>query len=549
MKKCFISVFTIIMLNISLFSQNSFDSLYIKTIYDRVDKILRNLHITDTLKYKRIREIVANQYFKLNEIQSYRDSKIKEISENYSNNKVLRDSLIENVKIFTKAQQYDLHAAFIAELSTELKCEEIDKIKDGMTYNVMNNTYNVYLQMLPGLSEEQKKFIKKNLYEAREMAMDAGKSEEKHSIFGKYKGRINNYLSSCGYDMKIVEREFVKKSKSGKVIPQETMEKIFNIVKTPYKYGMVLIPDSGKMFDCPTVFRKGSKWYMSFIVFDGRGYETWLAESKNLLNWKIKGRIMSFSDTSEWDCNQKAGYVALRDINWGGAYKLKKYNGKYWMSYFGGKTKGYERGILSIGLAYTNNNPSKPHEWKRLDRPILSPLDTNVRWWENSTMYKNFIFYDEAKKTGYPFVMFYNARGDSLKPHRGAERIGMAVSNDLIHWIRFNQDPVINHHKGICGDPEIHKIDSIYVMFYFGAFWPGRPNAFNRFACSTDLVNWTEWNGEDLIKPSEDYDSKFAHKSSVIFYKGVVYHFYCAVDNNNKRGIAVATSKNLKVKN
>ena len=80
-------------------------------------------------------------------------------------------------------------------------------------------------------------------------------------------------------------------------------------------------------------------------------------------------------------------------------------------------------------------------------------------------------------------------------------------------------------------------------MFYFGAFW--KPGAFDRFACSYDLVNWTDWKGEDLISPSEDYDNKYAHKPFVIKNKGVVYHFYCAVDEKGNRGIALATSKDI----
>ncbi|KAA6329633.1 hypothetical protein EZS27_021586, partial [termite gut metagenome] len=60
-----------------------------------------------------------------------------------------------------------------------------------------------------------------------------------------------------------------------------------------------------------------------------------------------------------------------------------------------------------------------------------------------------------------------------------------------------------------------------------------------------DLVNWTDWDGDDLIAPSEPYDEVYAHKPYVIKHDGVVYHFYCAVDKNNRRCIAVATSKDL----
>ena len=54
---------------------------------------------------------------------------------------------------------------------------------------------------------EQQRTIRAWLLEAREHAMDAGSSDEKHAMFGKYKGRINNYLSAEGYDAKKAERE------------------------------------------------------------------------------------------------------------------------------------------------------------------------------------------------------------------------------------------------------------------------------------------------------------------------------------------------------
>jgi hypothetical protein len=56
--------------------------------------------------------------------------------------------------------------------------------------------------MIPTLTNEQKAQIMTWLVEAREYAMDAETSEKKHGWFGKYKGRINNYLSAAGYDLK-----------------------------------------------------------------------------------------------------------------------------------------------------------------------------------------------------------------------------------------------------------------------------------------------------------------------------------------------------------
>lgn len=331
-------------------------------------------------------------------------------------------------------------------------------------------------------------------------------------------------------------------------ITDSVMNEIYNEVKTPYKYGLVMVPaDNSYKMDCPSVFRKDNKWFMTYLIYDGRGYETWLAESDDLLHWKHLGKVMSFSkDETHWDVNQKAGYIALQDPSWGGSYKWNKFDGKYWMSYFGGNTTGYEAGVLSIGMAYTKQSPTKAHEFERLPKPVLTPKDKDASFWDNSTMYKNSVIEDKERITGNKFIMYYNARGDSLNPAKGAERIGMAVSNDMKTWKRYGKKALLNHHRGITGDAYIQRVNDTWVMFYFGAFWTGwDQGAFNRFAVSNDLVNWKEWKGDNLIESSEPYDNMFAHKSFVVKHDGVVYHFYCAVNKAEQRGIAVATSKDL----
>ncbi|MDR2936995.1 MAG: glycosylase [Rikenellaceae bacterium] len=333
------------------------------------------------------------------------------------------------------------------------------------------------------------------------------------------------------------------------VVPESVMFRIYNEVKTPYKYGLVMTgADATLRTDCPTIFRRDGKWYMYYFIFDGRGYETWMAESANLLDWTTTGRVLSFSDDADWDANQKGGYLALVDYQWGGGYALNKHDDKYWITYFGGSSKGYEAGLLSIGAAYTTADPTRPHEWQRLDRPVMMSTDPDARWWENITMYKNSVIADPKERLGYPYVMYFNAKGDSISKVRGAERIGMAVSNDMVNWERYLDDPVLEHGPvGITGDAYIQKMGNVWVMFYFGAFWQDRPgmSAWNRFACSYDLVSWTDWTGADLINPTEEFDARFAHKSCVIKWKGVVYHFYCSVDEQDRRGIAVATSKDF----
>ena len=333
-------------------------------------------------------------------------------------------------------------------------------------------------------------------------------------------------------------------------VSAEVMQQVFEEVSTPYKYGMVLAPeDNHHKFDCPTVYRSGNKWYMSYIVYDGRtnrdgrGYETWLAESGDLLHWKTLGRLLSYREQG-WDANQRGGFMALEDIRWGGSYTLGQYDGKYWMTYIGGDKTGYEVTPLHIGVASTEGPVSTAHEWQGYERPALSVDDPEVQWFETITQYKSLV-YEDPDRGG--FMMFYNAAGRHPETDVKAERIGMAFSKDMLHWQRYAGNPVFGHENGmITGDAHIQKMGDLYVMFFFGAFWKNRPyDAFNTFACSWDLLHWTEWQGEDLIFPTEPYDNWFAHKSFLVKHQGVVYHFYCAVNKDNQRGIAVATSRDF----
>ena len=359
-------------------------------------------------------------------------------------------------------------------------------------------------------------------------------------------------------------------------IGKDVMQRIYQEVRTPYKYGLVVAPtDNYHKIDCPTVFLEGDKWLMTYVVYngkdglDGRGYETWLAESDDLLHWTTKGRILSYKDEG-WDMNQRGGFPALIDWTWAGSYELGDFKGKHWMTYIGGHGTGYEavREPLNIGMAWTDGDITQTHEWQSTDKPLLSINDKNVQWWEKLVQYKSTIYSltpspsPKGEGSGLPkelakyrFIMFYNAGGINPENNLKAERIGIALSNDLKKWKRYDGNPVFANEVGgiITGDAQIARMDNLspltshlsplYVMFYFKAYDPSRKyNAFNTFAVSRDLIHWQRWEGEDLIWPTKSYDEMFAHKSYVIKHDGVVYHFYCAVNNDQQRGIAVATS-------
>jgi len=328
-------------------------------------------------------------------------------------------------------------------------------------------------------------------------------------------------------------------------VTQEEMADIYPQLQTPVKHGIVIHPsDTTLLTDSPGVFRHKGIWYMTYIGFDGKGYETYLAKSENLTDWEILGKVLSYREGA-FDQYQRAGYPALQDMKWGGNYELQKYQGKYWMTYIAGDQTGYEAGVLSVGLA-NSEHPNLAQEWETLDRPVISPNDNDAQWFERITQYKSHIIMDKRKVSGHKFLMYYNAKGVNPADSLIAERIGLAYSDDLLSWTRYEDNPVLMHggNGNITGDPQIQKIGNLYVMFYFRAFDPQKPyKAYNTFACSRDLIHWFDWEGEDLIYPTEDYDCVFAHKSWVVRWEGVTYHFYCACDDKGHRGIALATSK------
>jgi len=186
---------------------------YIQVITKRAEKIVSVLGITDSAKFKRVQDIVINQYENLSAIHDGRNAKVKEIKSQPRLDKTAVGSQIAAIDSNMDIQLNNLHAQYLSKLSNDLTPPQIEAVKNAMTYRILPLTYNAYLDELPDLTDLQKSKIKMWLTQAREHAIDAESSEKKHAWFGKYKGKINNYLSAQGYDMKKAGEEWQKRIK------------------------------------------------------------------------------------------------------------------------------------------------------------------------------------------------------------------------------------------------------------------------------------------------------------------------------------------------
>ncbi len=190
------------------------ETAYTQDITKRADKIVAVLAISDDTANTRVRDLIVQQYRALREIHGARDAKLSEVKPGQASDPAVAEAWVKVARDAANLKLADVHRRFVARLDVELSPEQVDKVKDGMTYGVVGITYKRYLELFPELKDEQKREILANLVEAREYAMDAGSSEEKHAIFGKYKGRINNYLSAAGYNMRQAEKNLAERQKA-----------------------------------------------------------------------------------------------------------------------------------------------------------------------------------------------------------------------------------------------------------------------------------------------------------------------------------------------
>lgn len=223
---------------------------------------------------------------------------------------------------------------------------------------------------------------------------------------------------------------------AAKPVPPERMRRVYEEVKTPYKYGIVLQGEPGEQVDCPSIFRANGRWYMLFVsIHESIGYETCLAVSDDLLRWERLGKVLPFSGEG-WDQWQANGRLALVDHEWGGSMEWQAFEGRHWLTYVGGALQGYETDPLSIEIAWTET-PVRPRPWQRFEsNPVLSSHQPDARPFEAKTLYTSHVIWDREEHLGWPFVMYYNGKDAGSGGH---ERIGMAVSRDMREWHRFGE--------------------------------------------------------------------------------------------------------------
>lgn len=205
-------LFIILVFSFAIIWAQDNDSEYTKVLTQRSEKIVDVLNLTDKSVYNKVVGAVVDQYKNVGRINDRAEDakkQTKQITDKTA--KELKVTVIENER---NADLYNQYCMFIGNLSPYLDEKQITAVKDGLTYGVVKVTYDSYLDMIPSLKDFEKQQIYAWLVEAREHAVCASSSKDKHGWFGKYKGRINNYLSKQGYDVQAERKGWEERLKA-----------------------------------------------------------------------------------------------------------------------------------------------------------------------------------------------------------------------------------------------------------------------------------------------------------------------------------------------
>ncbi len=331
--------------------------------------------------------------------------------------------------------------------------------------------------------------------------------------------------------------------------------------ETRYKYPELLLRGTEKngdfdrlSVDDPIVFRADGRFYMLYIGFDGTGYQTGLASSEDLVRWSRVGLVGPRDPASSYTRYNLAISSILRDKRLDGPGQALKVDGEYLAAWNAYPAPGYEAGAAVIGLARSRDL----RHW-RLTEPILHPEDGSP--WERGGLYRPDLLLDRGM-----YFLYYNAKTTTLPASEGGgwrEQTGVATSRDLRRWTRYSGNPVLRNgfragagaatadaearDSRFASNPFVVAHGAQYAMYYFGLGYQRPGRACELLALGSDPFHFRKAPGVLLdVGPPGSIDETFAHKPSVIFHAGALYHFYCAVSGrypHEVRGVAVARSK------
>lgn len=237
----------------------------------------------------------------------------------------------------------------------------------------------------------------------------------------------------------------------------------------------------------------------------GIAHHTLLATSNDLLLWDKKGEVLKKGTGDAWDSDFTAhGFI------------YKERHG-YAMLYDGSKEGDW---LEEIGLAESADMVT----WKKHPKNPVFTVDRDS-WWEWRHVSRCCIFSHKG------FTYLFYAGHDGTR-----ERIGVARGKTLTSLERFQKEPILTvgkkgawDEKSI-SDPRVISWKDRFLMFYSGIDRYGIERI--GVAISKDLVTWRKYTDNPVLDISKDgWDKVSASRADIRSYDNKLHIFYSGKRN------------------
>lgn len=230
----------------------------------------------------------------------------------------------------------------------------------------------------------------------------------------------------------------------------------------------------------PSVMIWKGKYYNYYSGWDGDVWRTGLAISEDGISWdKIENNPVLDIRNDSWD----SSYIAAN----GSAVVFQD---KIYYFYHGINT---DTETSAIGLAISDD--AEKFE-ERTETPVLSGGGQSE--WDCAGVADPYVIYFNGK-----LYMYYLGQND-----KGIQRLGVAVSENGIDWIKYANNPIMDvGAKGAFDENGLGEPSVVYQAPYFYMLYTGR-NAMEQrnigVAISLDGVTWKKLNYQGIVDLSKN---------------------------------------------
>jgi len=257
------------------------------------------------------------------------------------------------------------------------------------------------------------------------------------------------------------------------------------------------------------------------VIFDGKNYkmyftlngDIYLAISTDGINWTVYGRVLTKGPSGSWEEDAIIPGSVI-------------FNGTAYMMWYQGNSKGQGR----VGLAMSTDGI----RWtKYAGNPVLSPGGNGG--WDDWNIWSPVVTFN-----GTHYVMLYAAQSVI---HEYPHGVGMAYSEDGIHWTKYSKNPVIPGANEV--DRWSHCPSALifdgreYKLWYSGEDGPS--GTFRIwYANSSDAISWTRYPDKPVLTPSDTgWDSQDVRDPAVLKIGDSFWMWYWGYDGSTS-GIGFA---------